>query len=90
MPRLLICKDIDQKTILESRELPETENIFFEIIENPPQPEYKEGYSHTYILNEKGELDIEYKKLPKSELEELKDQVAKLTDTVNQLIKNNK
>ena len=90
MPRLLIRKDVDQKTILESRELQETENIFFEIVENPPQPEHKEGYSYAYILNEKGELDIEYRKLPKSELEELKDQVAKLTDTINQLIKNNK
>lgn len=90
MKRLLICKDIEQKTVLEVRELNETENIVFEIVDNPPEPEHKDGFNYIYALNEKGELELQYKEIPKSELEELKEQVSKLTDIITELLKNNK
>ena len=43
MSRLLICKDSEQNTLLETRLLNETDNIKYYIIEDAPIIEEREG-----------------------------------------------
>ena len=82
MSRLLICKDSEQNTLLETRLLNETDNIKYYIIEDAPEIEYREGYYGEYALNENGEVYIEYVEIPPSKEEELQAQINELQDVV--------
>ena len=82
MSRLLICKDSEQNTLLETRLLNETDNIKYYIIDNAPEMEYREGYYAKYALDENGEVYIEYIEIPPSKEEELQEQINELQDVV--------
>ena len=82
MSRLLICKDAEQGTLLESRLLQETNNIKYNIIESPPIIEEREGYIGEYALDDSGDLVVIYEKIPKSETEILKQRVSELEETI--------
>lgn len=80
--RLLILKDSEQNTLLETRVLKETDNIRFYIIEDAPIIEEREGEIGEYALDENGEVYVEYTKIPPSEVEELQEQINELQDVV--------
>ena len=82
MSRLLICKDSEQNTLLETRLLNETDNIKYYIIDDAPEIEYREGYYAKYSLNENGEVYVKYTKIPPSKDEELQAQINELQDVV--------
>ena len=82
MSRLLICKDSEQNTLLETRLLNETDNIKYYIIEDAPIIEEREGEIGKYALNENGEVYIEYVEIPPSKEEELQEQINDLQDIV--------
>ena len=82
MSRLLICKDAEQNTLLETRLLNETDNIKYYIIEDAPEMEYREGYYAKYALNENGEVYVEYVEIPPTKEEELQEQINELQDVV--------
>ena len=69
--RLLVNKHKDPVTgniaLMSTEYLNETENITYEMIENPPIIEAREGYTGSYVWNnEKNSLDIAYIKNPVS------------------------
>ena len=80
--RLLICKDAEQNTLLETRLLNETDNIKYYIIEDAPVIEEREGEIGKYALDENGEVYIEYVEIPPSKEEELQEQINDLQDIV--------
>ena len=82
MSRLLICKDSEQNTLLETRLLNETDNIKYYIIEDAPIIEEREGEIGKYALDENGEVYIEYVEIPPSKEEELQEQINDLQDIV--------
>ena len=80
--RLLICKDAEQNTLLETRLLNETDNIKYYIIEDAPIIEEREGEIGKYALVENGEVYVEYTKIPLTKDEELQEQINDLQDMV--------
>ena len=82
MSRLLICKDSEQNTLLETRLLNETDNIKYYIIEDAPIIEEREGEIGKYALDKNGEVYVEYTKIPPSTEEELQEQINELQDVV--------
>ena len=80
--RLLICKDSEQNTLLETRLLNETDNIKYYIIEDAPTIEEREGEIGKYALDENGEVYVEYTEIPSSKEEELQEQINELQDVV--------
>ena len=80
--RLLICKDSEQNTLLETRLLNETDNIKYYIIEDAPIIEEREGEIGKYALDENGEVYIEYVEIPPTKEEELQEQINELQDVV--------
>ena len=82
MSRLLICKDSEQNTLLETRLLNETDNIKYYIIEDAPIIEEREGEIGKYALDENGEVYIEYVEIPPTKEEELQEQINELQDVV--------
>ena len=80
--RLLICKDAEQNTLLETRVLNETDNIKYYIIEDAPTIEEREGEIGKYALDENGEVYVEYIEIPLSKDEELQEQINELQDIV--------
>ena len=82
MSRLLILKDSEQNTLLETRVLNETDNIKYSIIEDAPTIEEREGEIGKYALDENGEVYVEYVEIPLSKEEELQEQINDLQDIV--------
>lgn len=82
MSRLLICKDSEQNTLLETRLLNETDNIKYYIIEDVPTIEEREGEIGKHALDENGEVYVEYTKIPPTKDEELQEQINDLQDMV--------
>ena len=82
MSRLLILKDSEQNTLLETRVLNETDNIKYSIIEDAPIIEEREGEIGKYALDENGEVYVEYVEIPLSKEEELQEQINDLQDIV--------
>ena len=82
MSRLLICKDSEQNTLLETRLLNETDNIKYYIIEDAPAIEEREGEIGKYALDENGEVYVEYIEIPPTKEEELQEQINELQDVV--------
>lgn len=80
--RLLILKDSEQNTLLETMSLQETDNIKYYIIEDAPTIEEREGEIGEYALDENGEVYVEYIEIPPSEVEELQEQINDLQDIV--------
>ena len=80
--RLLICKDLEQNSLLEARPLEENDNSKYYIIDNVPEIEYREGYYGKYALNENGEVYVEYIEIAPSKEEELQEQINDLQDMV--------
>lgn len=80
--RLLILKDSEQNTLLETRVLNETDNIKFYIIEDAPTIEEREGKIGQYALDENGEVYVKYTEIPPSKEEELQEQINDLQDVV--------
>ena len=67
--RILINKQTNPVTgevqIVSIQHLNETENIVYEIIDNPPVIEVRDGYVGKYIWNNTtNQLDVEYTKNP--------------------------
>lgn len=67
--RILINKQTNPLTnesqLISTQHLMETENIVYEIIDNPPVIEIRDGYTGRYIWdNETNQLDVEYTKNP--------------------------
>ena len=82
MSRLLICKDSEQNTLLETRLLNETDNIKYYIIEDAPIIEEREGEIGEYALDENGEVYVKYTEIPPTKEEELQQQINDLQDIV--------
>lgn len=82
MSRLLICKDSEQNTLLETRLLNETDNIKYYIIEDAPIIEEREGEIGKYALDENGEVYVEYIEIAPTKEEELQEQINDLQDIV--------
>ena len=66
--RILINKQTDSSTnesqLISTQHLMETENIVYEIIDNPPVIEARDGYTGKYIWdNTTNQLDVEYTKI---------------------------
>ena len=80
--RLLILKDSEQNTLLETMSLQETDNIKYYIIEDAPIIEEREGEIGKYALDENGEVYVEYIEIPLSKEEELQEQINELQDVV--------
>lgn len=80
--RLLILKDSEQNTLLETMSLQETDNIKYYIIEDAPTIEEREGEIGEYALDENGEVYVEYTKIPPTKEEELQEQINELQDIV--------
>ena len=80
--RLLICKDAEQNTLLETRLLNETDNIKYYIIEDAPIIEERENEIGKYALDESGQVIVIYEVKPKSKEEELQEQINELQDIV--------
>ena len=80
--RLLICKDSEQNTLLETRLLNETDNIKYYIIEDAPIIEEREGEIGKYALDENGEVYVKYTEIPPTKEEELQEQINDLQDMV--------
>ena len=74
--RILILKDSEQNTLLETRLLKETDNIKYTILENPPEIEQREGYTGRYDFDTEGNLIVVYEKIPKTEIELIKEELA--------------
>lgn len=67
--RILINKQTNPLTnesqLVSTQYLNETENIIYEIIDNPPVIEIRDGYTGKYIWdNTTNQLDVEYTKNP--------------------------
>ena len=67
--RILINKQTNPLTnesqLISTQHLMETENIVYEIIDNPPVIEIRDGYTGKYIWNNTtNQLDVEYTKNP--------------------------
>lgn len=82
MSRLLICKDAEQNTLLETRILQETDNIKYNIIESPPIIEEREGYIGEYGLDNSGDLVAIYEEIHKSETEVLQQRISELEEAI--------
>ena len=80
--RLLICKDLEQNTLLEARPLEENDNRKYYIIDNAPEMEFREGYYAKYALDENGEVYVEYVEIAPSKTDELQEQINELQDVV--------
>ena len=78
--RLLILKDSEQNTLLETMSLQETDNIKYYIVEDAPTIEEREGEIGEYALDENGEVYIKYTKIPPTKEEELQEQINDLQD----------
>lgn len=86
--KLLICKDQEQNQLLEVRQLPETENIQYHIIEDAPKIEEIEGKIGKYALDDEGNIIVVYEEIPKTETEILKQRVSELEETIMVLSSN--
>lgn len=86
MERLLICKDNEQNSLLESRKLEETDNIKYTIVENPPEIEEVDGKIGYYALDDNGNIIVKYKDIPKSKEDELGEQVNKLKEELTSAV----
>ena len=82
MSRLLICKDSEQNTLLETRLLNETDNIKYYIIEDAPIIEEREGEIGKYALDENGNVYVKYTEIPPTKEEELQEQINELQEVV--------
>ena len=82
MSRLLICKDSEQNTLLETRLLNETDNIKYYIIDDAPIIEEREGEIGKYALDENGNVYVKYTEIPPTKEEELQEQINELQDVV--------
>ena len=80
--RLLILKDSEQNTLLETMSLQETDNIKYYIIEDAPIIEEREGEIGEYALDENGEVYVDYTEIPPTKEEELQEQINDLQDIV--------
>ena len=80
--RLLILKDSEQNTLLETMSLQETDNIKYYIIEDAPIIEEREGEIGEYALDENGNVYVKYTEIPPTKEEELQEQINELQDVV--------
>ena len=78
--KLLICKDILNNNLISTQILNETDNIKYEIIEDIPEIEEKDGYIGIYKLNDDGNIIIDYIKKQKSEIELLREELSATQD----------
>ena len=87
--KILINKQCDPATntttILSSQVLSESDNIKYEIVENPPVINNKPGYIGLYCWNnETNSLDVTYEKLPVS----VEDRIAYMQEVIDGLLMN--
>lgn len=78
--KLLICKDILNNNLISTKTLDETDNIKYELIENAPEIEQKEGYIGVYKLDDKGNIIIDYIEIQKTEIELLREELSATQD----------
>ena len=60
--------------------LNETDNIKYEIINEIPTIEEKQGYKGKYVLDTNGNITVEYTEIPKSEVDILKEENEQLQE----------
>lgn len=84
--KLLICKDNKNNNLLESRILQETDNIKYEIVENAPEIEKREGFSGHYVLNKNGEIEIEYIEVQPTKQELLEKRLSEMQEIISGII----
>lgn len=87
--KLLICRDVLNNTLLESRVLNESDSIKYEIIENAPVIDEKENEFGRYRLNEKGEVIVVYEEKPKSKLDLIQEQLNQLIQSTTTISEDN-
>lgn len=85
--RILINKQKDPLTntiqIISTQNLHETENITYEIVDNPPVVEDREGCTGRYVWNnETNQLDVEYTKNPIS----TEERIAAMQEAIDLLL----
>ena len=78
--KLLICRDKLTNHLISTQILSETDNIKYEIIENAPEIELKEGYIGVYKLDDKGNIIVEYIEKQKTEIELLREELSNTQD----------
>lgn len=76
--RALICKDVLNNKLLETRLLSESDNVKYEIIEDCPIIEERENEVGHYELNEQGEISVVYEEKPKSQLDLIQEQLNQI------------
>lgn len=89
MSRLLICKDAEQNTLLETRLLNETDNIRYSILEDAPVIEERENEIGKYELGEDGQLTVVYEEKPKSQLDLIQEQLNQLIQSTTTISEDN-
>ena len=72
--KLFILRDKAQNKLMFYQEYDTTENIDIEIITDYPEIKQYEDKDGRYILNEEGNIAVEYVDLPKSEFDILKEE----------------
>lgn len=76
----------DDKKIVSTQFLSETENIKHELIELEPLPE-KEGYTQEVIYDKKSKsYKLHYVEIPKSELEIVKEELKKTNQALQEFL----
>ena len=76
----------DDKKIVSTQILSETENIKHELIELEPLPE-KEGYTQEVIYDKKSKsYKLHYVEIPKSELEIVKEELKKTNQALQEFL----
>ena len=83
--KLFIYKDIEQKNILEMREYNTTDNIIAEVLSDYPIIEEIEGKIGKYVLDDDGNIIVEYTDIPKSEVELLQEENQQLEQRMCEL-----
>ena len=72
--RAIVVKDKLNNKIISIQKLSETDNIRYEIVDDIPEIEAKDGYVGEYILNQDGSIGVVYKEAPKTALEKVQEE----------------
>ena len=74
--KILVCKMDGQ--VIEAKQLQETENITYSIIENAPMIEERVGYTGAYVCSENGEIEVVYSLIPKTDMQLMQEKINEL------------
>ena len=83
--RGLICKDKLNNVLISARILDETDNIKYEIVDDMPEIENKEGHTGKYALNSDGTIKVEYTENPLTETQLLEQRLDQIQEQMAQI-----